>query len=75
MLPLATDRFFDTARQTNQRKPHARLVRSREVVTPLGDPRTRPFDARTVGRPFIIITAVQAAVCFGFVALVWWVLG
>ncbi len=61
MLPLATDRLYDAARQTNQRRDRSPVVRARRVVTTLPDPRAVPFDARV--RPFSILRQLPAFAC------------
>lgn len=68
------DPLMSVARAQGVRHRATPIVPARALVEPLGDPRGVPFDARTVGRPFVLATILQAVVCFGFVAVVWGVL-
>lgn len=61
MHPLATDRLFDAARSTNLRTRCAPISTPPIMVAELGDPRTRPFDARV--RPFSIVRQIGPFAC------------
>lgn len=69
------DPLAPAARAKGTRDRSAPVVSPRILVGHLGDPRAVPFDARSVGRPFIIKTGLQAVSCGAFVWAVWKALG
>ena len=61
MHPAATDRLYDAARSTGIRTRSAPIVMPPIMAADLGDPRTRPFDARV--RPFSLARHLGPFVC------------
>ncbi len=70
MHPLATDRLYDTARATSVRTRSAPIVMPPVMVADLGDPRTRPFDARV--RPFSVARHLGPFACLMIVLWAVW---
>ena len=72
---ITADPLGPAARAKGNRDRAAPVVTPRLLAGHLGDPRAVPFDARFVGRPFVIKTGLQALSCGGFVWAVWKALG